>query len=285
MSRQTRKLRPQTVAKSILCRNAGGMGTLFAVIRTFKGDEYVRFGRNFNRRRLLHVSCQISLKISPFRSGKTTVAQALKLVFASRSQLIHQDSYFLPDERIAIDPATGMKNWDRLEAVDMDAFLTDLRALKADSDWKTHTRPDCHHTQVSGVEELASQFTDIAENIKLDRLLIVDGFLLYSDERVLNELTGPRDLLDIDLETMCARRSNRSYSIQSEDFGDEIPWKDPPNYVRDIAHPEYLRYHAKWLQDEQQAKRDRIQIISSLKFDPQEILKRCVEDIKLQTSR
>ncbi|CAG8605163.1 4532_t:CDS:2 [Acaulospora morrowiae] len=68
--------------------------------------------------------------------------------------------------------------------------------------------------------------------------VIVDGFLLYQDVQVVNEL-DVKLFIKADYETLKKRREERnSYFTLEGNY-----WIDPPNYFDSIVWPEYVKYY------------------------------------------
>jgi nicotinamide/nicotinate riboside kinase len=70
--------------------------------------------------------------------------------------------------------------------------------------------------------------------------IIVDGFLLLTDARVMARL-DVCVLITASKETLAQRRAARTGYVTLEGF-----WQDPPGYFDKIVWPNYLRYH-QWI--------------------------------------
>lgn len=171
----------------------------------------------------------------PSSSGKTSCSNVLQSVFPN-SKLIHQDDFYLDDDKIPLTPS-GQQNWDCAEAIDFVKFkkylnclkegdLTDLKSIEPDSTLKLTT------------EELTSLKKTVQDaDLKDTTLIFVDGFMLFHDLELIK-------LFDISLffyaafETLQKRREGRSGYITTSGF-----WVDPPNYFRDVVWPGFVDNH------------------------------------------
>ena len=110
-------------------------------------------------------------------SGKTTVANRI-LESVSRDEVIflQQDSYYRNLDEMPLD-YRNQKNFDHPDAIDNDLLVEHVRALKKGEavelplyDFKTHTRR--------------------AETLRTEArpIIIVEGILIFSDQRLLDEM-------------------------------------------------------------------------------------------------
>src|SRR5258708_10539160 len=110
-------------------------------------------------------------------SGKTTVAnRILESVSASEVVFIQQDSYYRNLKDLPLD-YRQVANFDHLDALDNDLLVNHVRKLKAGEpvelpiyDFKTHTR-------MNETLRIAPQ-----------PIVIVEGILIFSDSRLLEQL-------------------------------------------------------------------------------------------------
>ncbi len=109
-------------------------------------------------------------------SGKTTLAKRLHEAFIDRSVLIGMDCYYKNHPELTFEERTKI-NYDHPDAFDTDYFISDLQALKRGEkvnvpvyDYTIHARSE----EVTPVES-----RDV---------IVVEGILLFHDERVRNEL-------------------------------------------------------------------------------------------------
>jgi nicotinamide/nicotinate riboside kinase len=88
-----------------------------------------------------------------------------------------------------------------------------------------------HESQgMNGQQQQTDEFKDY-------EILLVDGFLLYCDDRVYDEF-DLKILVKVDYETCKERREKRSGYLTLEGF-----WADPPNYFKNVVWPSFLEYH------------------------------------------
>lgn len=182
-------------------------------------------------------------------SGKTTTGKMLSQVLPN-SMLIHEDDYYLPDDQIPFSKELNDYNWDSPGAIDfpkMIKSLNDIKNGKFDNEkFSDSTKQD---TKNQDIENLNSdQFELITKSIteRLNansskykyKFLILDGFLLYHDEKILSDLQiDVKFFFKTDYETLRSRRLNRSYNT------DQGVWVDPPNYFEEFVWPEYYNNH------------------------------------------
>lgn len=110
-------------------------------------------------------------------SGKTTVAnRILEAVNAQDVVFIQQDSYYRNLQDLPLD-YRGLANFDHPDALDNDRLVHDIKRLKAGAlvelpiyDFKTHTR--------------------LPETLRIEPkpIVIVEGILIFSDSRLLEQL-------------------------------------------------------------------------------------------------
>uniref|UniRef100_UPI00358FEEB4 nicotinamide riboside kinase 2-like n=1 Tax=Myxine glutinosa TaxID=7769 RepID=UPI00358FEEB4 len=127
--------------------------------------------------------------------GKTTLAQRLLSAFP-RCRIIHQDTFFKPPEQVAIGEH-GFYQYDVLEALNMDAMVNEIQR------WMNTEDKEC------------------------PRLLIVEGFLLYTYPPLI-AVFDRRYFIQVPYEESKRRRSTRTY----------FP-PDPSSYFDDHVWPMY----------------------------------------------
>jgi nicotinamide/nicotinate riboside kinase len=133
-------------------------------------------------------------------TGKTTLGRLLRAVFPS-SFLLHQDDFFYPEPQIPIN-SEGIMDWDCPEAIDWDSLLRALNYVHERGELPDglHSFQEKNPTGESGVsdEEVRREMHKVEReldemekeggNRKRMRLVIMDGFMLFNDERVLKVL-------------------------------------------------------------------------------------------------
>ncbi|XP_053312681.1 nicotinamide riboside kinase 1 [Spea bombifrons] len=145
--------------------------------------------------------------------GKTTLAKKL-LQSLPNCSLISQDDYFKPEAEVETDER-GFKQYDVLEALNMDAMMTSVHS------WIRHSK-DVEFSEEKIKTE--SQFENIIN------FLVIEGFLLYH-YMPLNDVFNRRYFLTVSYEECKKRRSTRVY---------EPP--DPPGYFDGHVWPMYLKH-------------------------------------------
>ncbi|CAI2166280.1 17371_t:CDS:2 [Funneliformis geosporum] len=154
----------------------------------------------------------------------------------------------LHEDEIPIDPVTKLSNWDCQGAIDFESFVRTLCHLRT-----TGTLPPTFFSkenkneriEVESVElnNLVTELSDRVMNLlkefgeKKDEwsFLFVDGFLLYVDQDVINEL-DIKLFVKTKREILKRRREARSGYVTMEGY-----WEDPPNYFEDIVWPNYIQ--------------------------------------------
>ncbi|KAM4049330.1 nicotinamide riboside kinase 1 isoform 2-T3 [Anomaloglossus baeobatrachus] len=142
--------------------------------------------------------------------GKTTLANSLLQILPNCS-LISQDTYFKPEEDVATDER-GFKQFDVLEALEMDAMMSDVHL------WiMQHEGPEQPKTLQEECE-------------KSVHFLIIEGFLLY-DYKLLDDVFDLRYFLTVPYEECKKRRGTRVYDPP-----------DPPGYFDGHVWPMYIKH-------------------------------------------
>jgi len=116
--------------------------------------------------------------------GKTTVAKALSDWLGPKfGSLIMQDDYYLPADKLPMNPITNFPEFDEPESVYMDKIVNDIKK------WKNEKSEDNE-----------------------PRVLVVEGTMIFTCLEIA-ELCDLRYLIHIDFETAKYRRSLRNYPI------------------------------------------------------------------------
>ncbi|PKY38050.1 hypothetical protein RhiirA4_281937, partial [Rhizophagus irregularis] len=149
-----------------------------------------------------------------------------------------------PEKEIPIDPVTKLNNWDCPEAVDFNEFTKVLHQLRT-----TGTLPSTFQSKENDDNDNNDNNDDNHQNHHNHNhnhhngdddddewnILLVDGFLLYVNQDVINEL-DTKLFVNASYDTLKTRRENRSVYVTIEGF-----WVDPPNYFDDIVWPNYAK--------------------------------------------
>ncbi|KAL5524140.1 hypothetical protein ACEPAG_8313 [Sanghuangporus baumii] len=193
-------------------------------------------------------------------SGKTTLAKHLRRCIPN-SIIIHQDDFAPPQELIPIHSEYGVQDWDDPPgAIDWPRMRNFLREVK-----QTGTVPDWHksHDHLNEQKDIPVNevtFSRWKEKFELlskkfeergDAVIwgLVDGFLLYWDEEVI-DLLDARIFLRVSYNVLKQRRYERHgyhTAVQSDPEG--ALWRDPPNYFDQIVYPAYIRAHTRMFID------------------------------------
>ena len=181
----------------------------------------------------------------PSSSGKTTLARLLRDIYPN-AFILHEDDFYKTDAEIPTDPASGLQDWDCLDAIDLPALERTLKFVRKEGMAppefvSKEDKNSVGNVEVDGkvVESLGWRcgrwmFQDVPP------ICIIDGFLLYSEGmRSIRELFDVKLFLRTDYATAKARRENRSGYVTLEGF-----WEDPPGYVDKIVWPNYVKDHA-----------------------------------------
>ena len=111
------------------------------VIRDGELPEFVKLAEAYQARRLSRIADNIlshPLKprliflAGPTSSGKTTTANRLAIEFKVLRReilILSLDNYYLPHTEIPDDPATGMKNFEQITALDTSLFRQNIHSL------------------------------------------------------------------------------------------------------------------------------------------------------------
>jgi uridine kinase len=111
------------------------------VIRKGELPEFIKIAEVYQARRISRIADNIlshPLKprvvflAGPTSSGKTTSANRLAIEFRvlkKQALILSLDNYYLPHAAIPDDPATGMKNFEVLTALDLNLFMDNIHDL------------------------------------------------------------------------------------------------------------------------------------------------------------
>ncbi|KAI9321177.1 hypothetical protein DFJ73DRAFT_605530, partial [Zopfochytrium polystomum] len=154
------------------------------------------------------------------------------------------DRHYKTDSEIPV--IDGVQHWDCPESLDMDSFvkclqdvksgamnisiLGDNRPVISDNDIPSEDRPGL---DAASAALLAALTATSGDNGSMD-LVLVDGFLLFDDPRVLQEL-DVLIFLHAPYEVLKSRRDSRAGYVTLEGY-----WADPPNYFEKFVWPAYM---------------------------------------------
>nr|XP_040051744.1 gamma-glutamyl hydrolase isoform X3 [Gasterosteus aculeatus aculeatus] len=146
--------------------------------------------------------------------GKSTLSKSLHLQIPN-SCLIAQDSYFKEECVVPVD-SNGFKQYDKLDALHMDAMMDEVNSWRRDPEACLRRRGlNPAHATPSADEAV--------------HVLIVEGFLIFN-HRPLNEIFCKRYFMEIPYDVCKRRRSSRVYTPP-----------DPPGYFDGHVWPMYLK--------------------------------------------
>ncbi|KAK4994742.1 ribosylnicotinamide kinase [Elasticomyces elasticus] len=177
-------------------------------------------------------------------SGKTTLARLLRDIFP-KTFILHEDDFYMTDVDIPV--RDGIADWDCIEAINLPAFNDALSYIKTNgkSPPDLISQEDQNSVGESGVDPGVVKELHQEAHSKLNDqpalpLVIIDGFLLYSEDmKDIRELFDIKLFLRTDYKTAKARREARSGYVTLEGF-----WEDPPGYVDKVVWPNYVKDHA-----------------------------------------
>lgn len=182
--------------------------------------------------------------------GKSTLANALYDFFndsknsyhfanhqVAQVQLINQDRYFYPRDspKHVWIKEINFINRERLAAIDMDSMWSDIQsALASHSNEKTIDNVQC--TAITNGNNLS----------ELNRLniLIVEGFLIFSDNRI-NDLCDLKIFLELPYNVCLERRLKRVFkhvNPQPVKYFQEFIWPTYEKYLSEIQRPEEIKF-------------------------------------------
>ncbi|KIJ50589.1 hypothetical protein M422DRAFT_159487 [Sphaerobolus stellatus SS14] len=187
-------------------------------------------------------------------SGKTTLAKHLKTCLYD-SIIIHQDVccplLLSPQELIPLHPEYRVQDWDdAVGAIEWPQLASFLEGIGY-----TGILPDTHKSHdhlnenkpIPVDSDILSHWRIESEKLVRDHLekygerivwAIVDGFLMYWDERVISNL-DLHVLMRVPVSVLKQRRHERHGYHTAEGS----LWRDPPNYWEQIVYPAYVRAH------------------------------------------
>ncbi|KAI0256448.1 P-loop containing nucleoside triphosphate hydrolase protein [Lactifluus subvellereus] len=187
-------------------------------------------------------------------SGKTTLAKHLRNILPD-SFIVHQDDFAPPQATLPIHPTLG-QDWDTAPTAiawpRLRAFLHTVKRIARIPDDHTshdhlnHQKPVSLDDAVAArcKAEIAAAQAD-AEAAASARIVwgLVDGFLLYWDQEVVDTL-DTRIFLRVPYDVLKERRSERSGYATAEQMNAEGAfWKDPPGYFEQLVYPAYVDAH------------------------------------------
>lgn len=161
-----------------------------------------------------------STKITPFVvgifgvscSGKSTLAGGLKVQLEKKFnvKLIGQDDFYRPVAEMAVNPETGVPEFDDIKSLNMDLIIKTIKEEKLDED---------------------------------NDFIIVEGSMIFVDSKIVDQC----DLvffIELDVKTVAARRSLRKYKIPDPpNFIEKYVW---PKHVIHLAEFERNNKNKNW---------------------------------------
>jgi nicotinamide/nicotinate riboside kinase len=182
----------------------------------------------------------------PSSSGKTTLSRLLRDTFPPQHlTILHLDDFYLPDAEIPLK--NNIQDWDCIESLNLPLLHSTLAHIKQNgtvpADFVSKEDQNSvgqHGVSTSAIEKLRERVTTKVKGRGWDRkIVIVDGFLLFSEEmKDIRELFDVRLFLRTSYATAKRRREARSGYVTLEGF-----WEDPPGYVDQIVWPNYVKDH------------------------------------------
>ncbi|KAG6821014.1 hypothetical protein H0H93_007904 [Arthromyces matolae] len=183
-------------------------------------------------------------------SGKTTLAKHLKRILPN-SVIIHQDDFAPPQELVPIHPIHRVQDWDAAPgAIVWPKLVRFLRQVKATGQIPLDHQSHDHLNEQKDIkideavrdhwirtfERIGDRHRqETGENIIWG---LVDGFLLYWNQEVIDEL-DVRIFLRVPEPVLKKRRHERHGYHTAEGS----LWRDPPNYWEQIVYPAYVEAH------------------------------------------
>ncbi|KAJ3220910.1 ribosylnicotinamide kinase [Clydaea vesicula] len=197
------------------------------------------------------------------------------------SKILHQDQFFKKDSEIPI--VNGIANWDCPEALDNENFLMTLKNCKKvglKESVLNGNRPKLNSSEVDDmfINQLKKELLGSDSDLEF---ILIDGFLLYHDERFLKEFDISFFCL-ANKEVLIQRRQKRDAYITLEGF-----WEEPPKYFEEFVWPCYLKYNQKilkHLENKNAAAKDlednlKVKLLDSTETSIQNILEFAIRDI------
>ncbi|KAG5734515.1 Nicotinamide riboside kinase [Termitomyces sp. T112] len=182
-------------------------------------------------------------------SGKTTLAKHLKRILPD-SVIIHQDDFAPPQELVPIHPIYEVQDWDAAPgAILWPKLVNFLRGVKATGKIPNDHRSHDHLNEQKEIkidDEVRDRWIEVFEAIQKQREQqgekviwgLVDGFLLYWNQEVIDEI-DVRVFLRVPEPVLRKRRHERHGYHTAEGS----LWRDPPGYWEQIVYPAYVDAH------------------------------------------
>ena len=137
-------------------------------------------------------------------SGKTTLTEHLAARFGSDISVVHHDNYYKRQDRPFAERC--LQNYDHPDAFDTDLMIEDLKALK---------RGETIHCPV--YDYAIHNRTDETVEIKPTKVVIVEGILIFQDERLRN-LFDIKIFVEADADERILRRVLRDMNERGRDL-------------------------------------------------------------------
>ncbi|KAH9986758.1 hypothetical protein BJV74DRAFT_515444 [Russula compacta] len=227
-------------------------------------------------------------------SGKTTLAKHLHNILPD-SFIIHQDDFAPPEATLPVHPTLG-QDWDTAPtAIDWPRLRAFLRTVKRIARVPDHHSSHDHLNEQRAVPlgdglfarcqaEIAAAQRE-AEAVSGSRVVwgLVDGFLLYWDQEVVDTLDA-RVFLRVPYGVLKERRLQRSGYATAEQMNTEGAfWKDPPGYFEQLVYPAYLDAHRSMFTDDDVERGSpllpSLVLIEPLQMSMDDIVARCCEEL------
>jgi len=187
-------------------------------------------------------------------SGKTTLAKHLRSILPN-SVIIHQDDFAPPEELVPVHPVHNVADWDAPQgAIDWPRLRAFLKRVKEDGVIPPDHRSHDHLNEQKNIpltdsayQELRTRFHEVEDEQRKKGIRIlwglVDGFLLYWDKEVIDQL-DIRFFLRVPHDVLKQRRHERHGYHTAVQFNPEgTLWRDPPMYWEHIVYPAYIEAH------------------------------------------
>jgi len=185
-------------------------------------------------------------------SGKTTLAKLLRDCLPN-SFIIHQDDFAPPQELVPWHPEFNVQDWDDASgAIDWPRMRSALGHVR-----KTGQLPPNHYSHDHLNEQVEipvaedsiptwrSRISELSDSTASEEIqwVIVDGFLLYWDKEIADQL-DISIFLRVPHDALKQRRHERhGYHTAVQTDPEGSLWRDPPNYWEQIVYPAYVSAH------------------------------------------